>query len=51
MFIRVSFDFRSLVIVVRRYVFSLRNVLNDRLYFVEVIGNVYKMRSNLCIFG
>ena len=49
MFIRASPDSRSLVIVARRYVFSLRNVLNDRSHSAEAIGNVHKMRSNCLV--
>ena len=49
--ISASPDSRSLVMVALRYVFSRRNVLNDRSHSSEVIGNVHKMRSNLCTYG
>ena len=54
MFIRASPDSRSLVIIPLKYVFNRRgrrNVLNDRSHSTDVIGNVHKMRSNLCTFG
>ena len=49
--ISASPDSRSLVMVALRYVFSRRNVLNDRSHSSEVIGNVHKMHSNLCTYG